>query len=256
MTIQKQLWTILVEQDEFISNTAVTLKEDELHYIANVLRLKVGDDVEITNCRGLKCLAKIEVFTKKEAKLVILNVLTQKKTSPEIHLYLALPKPSTLEEVIASVSEMGLDEIHIFRSEKCASKAPVKLEKLERISNEAVRISKSAFSTKVFSYETMQDVFLKRKLQLENGLNLFCDESHVYENKVTNSLLKILQEKFNPQQNINIFIGPEASFSSIERDFIFNHLNCCAVSLGDNILRVPNAVYSAFSIVNQVRITL
>lgn len=255
MTTQKQIWTVIVEQNNFKSNENIIIKGDEFHYLVNVLRLKVGDKIEITNCEGYKCLAEIIEINKKEIHLVTLSMTLQKPNQPEVHLYLALPKPSTLEDVVASVSEMGLDEVHVFRSERCVSKAPVKVEKLQRISNEALRISKSAYSTAIFSYENMKEMFDKQKILLESGLNLFCDEAHVYENKVTNALLKILQEKFNSTQHINIFIGPEASFSEREREFILKNLkDCYSVSLGNNILRVPNAVLSALAIVNQMRL--
>ncbi|MES2615907.1 MAG: RsmE family RNA methyltransferase [Bdellovibrionota bacterium] len=239
----KQIWTIIERANEFIPNSDLFIRDDEFHYLANVLRLKVADEIAITNCSGVKALAKVEAITKKEAKLHILKVAIQKQARQRVRLFLALPKPSTLEEIVACVSEMGLDELHIFRTEKCASKAPVKIEKLERISQEAVRVSKSAFCTKIFVYENLFE-----KLEIENGVNLFCDESHVYENKPASPILKVLQEKYDAQKNVNIIIGPEASFTEEERIFIYKNFNCTAVSLGNNILRVPNAVYSALAV--------
>lgn len=249
MTTEKQVWTIIDLAGEFIPETEIIIEGDEFHYLANVLRLKVGDEIEINNCQGIKASAKVIMITKKEAKCLILQRYQMQKMYPEIHLYLALPKPSTLEEIVASVSEMGLDEIHIFRTAKCSSKAPVKLEKIQRIANEAVRISKSAYSAKVFSYENMSDFYKKRRTDLENGLNLFCDESDFGANKIMNLLL----EEFTQKKDIHLIIGPEASFSSVERDFIYKSFNCFPVLLGNNILRVPTAVYSALALALQAR---
>jgi 16S rRNA (uracil1498-N3)-methyltransferase len=255
MTIQKQTWTILCKEKNLNENEIICIDNEEFHYLSNVLRLKLEDKVEITNCHGEKGIGIISFINKKEAKIKIEKVEINHQEKPYIHLYLGLPKPSTLEETISSLSEMGLHELHIFRTEKCVSKAPIKLDKLKRISDEATRISKSSFSTKIFYYENIHELFNNRKLYFEIGLNLFCDESHVHEKKIANSLLNVFQAKFNSQEYINLFVGPEASFSEKERDYIFKNLNCDPVSLGHNILRVPNAVYSAFSSINQILIS-
>ena len=250
MATQKQAWTLIQDVEKFNINTYIIIVDDELHYLSRVLRLAVGDSVEITNCQGTKAFGEINSITKKECSIKIKDVNEENLKLKKVHVCLALPKPSTLEDLVAIVSEMGLEELHLFRTEKCASKAPVKLDKLQKISNEAVRISKSSFSTKIFYYESKEELLLKSKNFLENGLNLFCDESHVYENKVTNSLLGVLKNNYNNQENINIIVGPEASFSDTERQWIEEKIKPYSVSLGQNILRVPNAVSAAFSVVN------
>lgn len=159
---------------------------------------------------------------------------------PCIKLWLAMPKPSTLEEVVATASELGVSEIHIFKSDKCAVKSELKKEKLQRISDEAVRISKSTFSAKIFEQPGLNSLV---DFSADSAVTLFCDESHVYENKITNSLFQVLQEKFHLNiQDIHILVGPEASFSDQERQFILETLHAIPVSLGWNILRVPTAV--------------
>ncbi len=267
MSTQKQVWTIIYDStllsfpvypqgatgESSKHMQSIVITDEEYHYIAKVLRLQAGDEIDITNCQGVKSFGKIESITKKEVKVHILNSSLQDKFLPEIHLYLAMPKPSTLDEVVSAASEMGVDEIHIFRTEKCASKAPIKLDKLERMSKEAVRVSKSAFSAKVFYYNSLEELITKRKSYLSSGLNLFCDESHIYENKIQNSLLKIAQEKMTKQKPVHLIIGPEASFSDAEREFIHKNIECSDVSLGNNILRVPNAVCLGVGVLLQAR---
>lgn len=252
MTIQKQMWTILSSLPKFHGQQEVVLKEAELHYLTNVIRLQIGDFIELTNGLGYKASAQILSISKKEAKLVIEHVEQQNSLSPKICVFLALPKSSTLEELVSSASEMGLDEIHIFRTEKCASKAPVKLEKLQRLSLEALRVSKSALCTQVYCYDNFNSFLTQQKNKIDNGINLFCDETNSSSGE--NSFLKVLMNNFNPQKNIHIIIGPEGSFSLKERDTILKNIYCRPVSLGSNILRVPNAVYSALAIALQVRL--
>lgn len=161
-----------------------------------------------------------------------------------------MPKPATLEEVVTSASELGADNIFIFRSEKTPTKSPIKLEKLQRLSEEATRISKSAFASQIVFNESLYKLYEQYIYpSISKKIVLFCDESHVYEGKIKNSILTYLKKEFtNEIEKICILIGPEASFSNSERNFINEKISCYNVSLGSNILRVPNAATSALAI--------
>lgn len=245
MSTQKQKWTLLTNSKEFMDGGNILIREDEHHYLSNVLRLKCGEEVDIANGNGMVAQAKILSINKKETELIVSQVLLTAPQKPSLSLYLAMPKPSTLEEVVSAASELGVAEIHVFRSEKCMSKAPLKIEKLQRLSDEACRISKSAWSAKLYAYENLNECLTKQQNAFQQGLNLFCDETHVYENKVTNSLRSCLDKFGNKNETWNLIVGPEASFTESERSLILNLPDTQSVSLGSNILRVPNAVISA-----------
>lgn len=247
MSTQKQIWTLITPQQAFEECGEVWISGDEHHYAAHVLRLSVGDVVELTNCKGGKATGIIQKISKKDLLISIEKVEHGHERQPRIKLWLAMPKPSTLEEVVATASELGVSEIHVFKSDKCAVKSELKKEKLQRISDEAVRISKSAFSAKIFEQPGLNSL---SAFSVDSAVTLFCDESHVYENKITNSLFQVLQEKAHLNiQNIHILVGPEASFSDQERQFILETLHATPVSLGWNILRVPTAVTVAVGVV-------
>lgn len=249
MSIQKQSWTIISNELNYNSDF-LTIKNDEHHYAFHVLRIKENDKIEITNCRGIKASAIVTSANKKEFSIEIQKISLYQKPKPEINLWLAMPKPTTLDEVIASASEMGASQIHVFKSEKAASKAPLKIEKAKQLSNEATRISKSSFSSEIFYYENLENFYKQHILGSQSKkIILFCDECHVYEGKIKNSIFKEIQSHYKKDiDEICILIGPEASFSDSEREFIQKKLNCVAVSLGSNILRVPNATASALGV--------
>ncbi|KAB8028131.1 RsmE family RNA methyltransferase [Fluviispira multicolorata] len=254
MSIQKQTWT-LIQVDLCKNQTEIILKDEEHHYVFHVLRLKEGDSVELTNCNGLTAIGNIISINKKSITIEIKNYSEHKKNSPIIHLWLAYPKPATLEEVVASASELGADHIHIFKADKSAVKSAIKIEKITKISQEAVRISKSAYAANISCYNNLNEFYQKNIEQNERKrLILFCDESHVYEGKIKNSIYTIIREQYkNSTEEICILIGPEASFSDMERSFIYEKITTHAVSLGNNILRVPNAVISALGTVINFR---
>ncbi|WGL61060.1 RsmE family RNA methyltransferase [Pigmentibacter sp. JX0631] len=250
MSIQKQLWTFISHELNLQTKT-IQLNENEHHYAFHVLRISVGDAVEVTNCKGIKAKGIVEKSSKKEIIIKIIEVIKLDISKLKVALILAYPKPTTLEEVVSSASELGVNEIHIFKADRSATKAPIKLEKLKIVSDEAVRISKSSYSAEIFSYESLNS--LAENLELKNSkenLILFCDESHVYEGKITNSILTKINKNFEKNtQNIYIVIGPEASFSDNERIILTKKIQAIPVSLGANILRVPNAALSALGVV-------
>lgn len=249
MSIQKQSWTI-ISKDLKITDSVLNIKNDEHHYAYHVLRIKEGDIIEVTNCQGLKAEGLVTFANKKALSIHIQKVYSYQKTKPEINLWLAMPKPATLDEVISNSSEMGASHIHIFKSEKAASKAILKIEKIRHLSDEATRISKSPYSSEISYYESLENFYTQYFLVSKSKkLVLFCDECHVYEGKIKNSIFKEIQSHYKKEMDeICILIGPEASFSDKEREFIQKNLNCVPVSLGSNILRVLNATASALGV--------
>ncbi len=249
MSVQKQIWTFL-SYELNLNSSEVKLDSNEHHYAYHVLRIAVGNEVEITNCIGLKALGTVETVNKKEIVIKINNIISQNLPEFQVNLILAAPKPSTLDEVIASASEIGAGEIHIFKGERSAFKAPFKLDKLKLLSDQATRISKSCYSSKIFAYDNINALYETFKTgKTDNNLFIFCDESHVYHGKITNSIYSKIKNSYNKNiKNIFIIIGPEASFSSYEREIINEKLKAVTVSLGNNILRVPNAVLSALGV--------
>lgn len=239
MSIEKQMWTLLAPQGNLVQGSVVTLSQEELHYAFHVLRLKQNDPVCLTDCCGTQAHGTIEEISKKKGTVKVQTCQTNSQKKPLINLWLGMPKPSTLEEVVAVASELGVHEIHVFKTEKCAFKSDLKKEKLQRLSDEAVRISKSAFSAKIVEQPNLQ-----RLLQTQSGsVVLFCDEAHVYDNKIQNSIFNALSS-IDPTDihTISLLVGPEASFSAAERQLILQHPSVVSVSLGSHILRVATAV--------------
>lgn len=249
MSVQKQTWTF-ISYELNLNSSQVKLDNNEHHYAYNVLRIEVDNEVEVTNCNGLKALGIVETVNKKEVLIKIKKIIPEKLPEIQVNLILATPKPSTLEEVIASASEIGASEIHIFKGERSAFKSAIKLDKLKLLSDQAARISKSCYSSKIFIYDNINNMYEKFKLEkTDNNLFLFCDESHVYNGKINNSIYSEVKNNFHKNiKNIFIVVGPEASFSAYEREIIKEKMNAVTVSLGNNILRVPNAVLSALGV--------
>ncbi len=93
----------------------------------------------------------------------------------------------------------------------------------------------------------------KRSVFLKEGEAYFCDESPIYEGQSIHTLLNALWSQRESLSQVHLMIGPEASFSDCEREFIYQNIPCTAVSLGKNILQVPYAVCAAVGVATQLR---
>lgn len=237
MSFLKQLWTIVLYEQNLNLNDEISIIGDEFYYITTVLRLKCDDIVEISNGIGVKASAVICKIDKKSCDVRVIDVIFIEQRKRFVHLCLAQLKPSALEEGVFVASELGIDFIHLFPAEKSALKQPIKLEKLQKLSNEAMRISKSAYSARVTQYRNLADCLASIQQKCQNACFLFCDET------AKNPIVQ-----FTPNstiENICLLIGPEGSFSIQERSAILNLTACYPVSLGSHILRAQTSIACA-----------
>ena len=65
MSVQKQTWTF-ISYELNLNSSQVKLDNNEHHYAYNVLRIEVDNEVEVTNCNGLKALGIVETVNKKK----------------------------------------------------------------------------------------------------------------------------------------------------------------------------------------------
>src|SRR5262249_14850351 len=99
-------------------------------------------------------------------------------TGPKIRLYLGLPENSVVTDLIASLSELGIDEVSFFCSDRAQKpKARVKnwqsSDRVEKIALEAERQSERLRPMKIeFLDQTLEEI-LKQELA-ELGRSCFC----------------------------------------------------------------------------------
>jgi RsmE family RNA methyltransferase len=249
----KQKWTLIDSQLSVqTSQVRFVAPHPEHHYAFFVLRLQPQTYVEMTNCCGVKAQGVILEANKKHLLIQVIEVFCAAPRTVCVQLWLALPKPSLLQEIVASSSECGVQEIHLFKGEKSLKTLCTTVEKLQKISNEASRVSKSAFAAQIFWYKNLEEFYIKfiQKSIKNNIFTAFCDETLTY--CPSNTLYSVLQNQNTQTLNfhtLSALVGPEAGFSDKERCFIAQKMSFCTrVSLGPHILRVPHAVLSAVAV--------
>ncbi|MBX7065590.1 MAG: 16S rRNA (uracil(1498)-N(3))-methyltransferase [Parachlamydiales bacterium] len=92
----------------------LSLEGTELHHLAHVMRIRIGEEVELVNGRGGLATARLEALSKHEAQLKVLNSSLTPLPSPRLKLAIPLMRPAKLELVIEKCTELGANSFYLY----------------------------------------------------------------------------------------------------------------------------------------------
>lgn len=224
---------------QFLQDT-VTLNREETLHLARVLRLGVGARVEVCDGQGGNFVARVATLESRGATLRILQKLDPWGESPlPLVLGIGLAKGEALDEVIRQATEMGINQIFPFMSER-SERLPVerveqRRERWERLARESVKSCQRSVLPRI---EPPQD-FAAALQGPEEFKLIFWEEER---GSGLNSLLKRPRPR-----DVRILVGPEGGFSASEaaqaRAAGFH-----AASLGPRRLKVATAALAAITL--------
>lgn len=219
------------------------IKDEQFHYLSNVRRFSVGDEINIFDGLGNSYKARIDNIDKKSMKGTILSSKTLVLPNKKISLYTAIPKGERFDWLIEKTSEIGISKIVpvIYSRSVVKELSENKLERYKKISISASSQSWRADIMTIEKPVNFNETVEKLSTQ-KDTLNILPWESEEEKN-----ILGILSEN-KDIKNINIFIGPEGGFDKTEIDIAIKK-GFKTVTLGKNILRVETAAIVASSIV-------
>jgi len=242
----KHLWTLI---DKNLNKTQENLNvfEKEHHYISRVLRLKPGDSLSITNGEGLLATGLIKRIDKKQSEIEIFEIKDSLKKELQVELWQALIKKNPLEDLVSNISELGVDNIKIFKSLVSQSKSEANIEKLQSLCYESLRVNKSPWLCKVESKKTLKELINEERNQHKEKIVILCDELLSAEQSSL-SIYKILEKALLPDiRKIILVVGCESGLDIKEKFLLTQSLNAFHATLGTCILRAPNAAFAAAS---------
>lgn len=245
--MSQHIWRFFTDE-KLRDRTTVTLSEDERHLALHVLRLSIGDCVEITDGLGGFAKAKISHLDKKKFSCEIIESKNVSAPKHRVEVIVAMPKPATLDDVVARCTELGASCFHIFSADRSPTRAEPRVEKLQKQALAALRINKQLWLPEFFFYKKLDELMASGVLK---GA-LLCDEDPIHslgKNSHPHLLKHLINLETKPQC-VRFIIGPEASFSEAERHALNSTPDIQPVSLGDAILTVPAACASAVTLVS------
>jgi 16S rRNA (uracil1498-N3)-methyltransferase len=194
------------------------LEKEDAHYLTNVMRLRVGDNVFLFNSKDGEFKGEIISSDKKNTKVKLISKIENISKPGKISLIFSLIKSSKLDYLIQKCTEVGIKSF-----------CPVISEKSNQLSLPAI-----------YAVEKLEK---KLKSLDKNSIVFFAD---------INSSNKKIEEVFknNKNQEFYLLVGPEGDFSLKERDLLSSMSNCIPISLGQNILRSETAAVAGLAILN------
>ena len=228
-----------------ISEKQVVITGKDVNHIKNVLRMKVGEEIAVSNgVDGREYRCGILQMTE-DAVICELRFIKEDgvELPSKIYLFQGLPKADKMELIIQKAVELGAYEIIPVATKRAvvkldAKKEKSKLARWQAISEAAAKQSKRAVVPQVHSVMSFAQA-----LAYADMLDVRLIPYEMAEDMAkTRSLI----EEIRPGQSIGIFIGPEGGFEEKEVELIKSAGGKIA-SLGPRILRTQTAPVAALT---------
>ena len=180
-----------------IKDKKINIVDSDVKHIVNVLRMKVGDRIQVCNQDNSKnYIAEITEIKKEEIVTIIIDELENKNESNvSIDLYQGLPKADKMEFIIQKATEIGIKRIIPVDMIRCVVKLNEKEEKkkIDRWQNISLSAAKQSKRDMIPKIENK--IKLNEVINYISNYDLFIV---AYEEELKNTLkeeLKKLEKK-------------------------------------------------------------
>lgn len=232
-----------------INNSVINIIGDDVNHIKNVLRLNVGDRIDICNSESSQnYICEIKNIFSKEIECIIIEELeTSTEGNVELHIFQGLPKSDKMELVIQKGTELGAKEfipVSFKRSiVKLTGKDEAKkIDRWNKISEIASKQCGRDIIPKVRNIESIKDIC--------NQINDYDIVLVAYELEKENYIKKEMQKikGTKDKYKIAIVIGPEGGIEPEEIN-VLKESGAKIISLGKRILRTETVAMQVSSII-------
>ena len=218
----------------------LTLDAEAAHHLGRVLRVSVGQPIELFNGDGQNYAAEIIAVTKRDISVRILSAPPNHSESPlRVHLAQGISRGERMDFVLQKSVELGVHEITPLFTERCTVKLSgdrllKKQQQWQKIVISACEQSGRSVVPVVHLPVTLSQWFS----DLPAGLRLTLDP-------YAPTPLQQLTER--PDQ-LTLLIGPEGGLSDEEVE-LASQQQFLPVRLGPRILRTETAALTALSVI-------
>lgn len=230
---------------EQVKEQEIVITGSDVNHVKNVLRMKIGEELRISDGNNKKYLCEIASMSADEVVATIVKEEVADTELPsKIYLFQGLPKSDKMELIVQKAVELGAYEIIPVATKRAVvklddKKAAKKVERWNAIAEGGAKQSGRIVVPKVtgvmsykeaVAYAKQLDVLLV-PYELAEGM----DETR-----------RIVSD-IKPGQSIGIFIGPEGGFETSEVEYAMEQ-GAKAITLGKRILRTETAGLTTLSI--------
>lgn len=232
------MYQFFVEPNQ-INDKRVVITGSDVNHIRNVLRMKPGEEIAVSNGtdgREYRC-GIVEIG--EEQVICELRFIKEDglELSSRVHLFQGLPKADKMELIIQKAVELGVYEVIPVETKRAvvkldAKKARQKTERWQAIAEAAAKQSKRRIIPQV-----SEPVTFARALERAGGMEVKMIPYELAEGmERTKQMISSLPE----DADIAVFIGPEGGFEESEIKAAAE-AGVVSITLGKRILRTETA---------------
>ncbi len=232
------MYQFFVEPNQ-INDKRVVITGSDVNHIRNVLRMKPGEEIAVSNGtdgREYRC-GIVEIG--EEQVICELRFIKEDglELSSRVHLFQGLPKADKMELIIQKAVELGVYEVIPVETKRAvvkldAKKARQKTERWQAIAEAAAKQSKRRIIPRV-----SEPVTFARALERAGGMEVKMIPYELAEGmERTKQMISSLPE----DADIAVFIGPEGGFEESEIKAAAE-AGVVSITLGKRILRTETA---------------
>jgi 16S rRNA (uracil1498-N3)-methyltransferase len=214
-------------REEFVLN------ENSSRHIVQVLRMQSGEELRLTDGRGLSVVAKIREPNKKKCTVQIIEKQKQDPPKRRVSIALSLLKnASRFEWFLEKATELGISEIIPLKSAR-TEKQQFRPDRMKSILESALIQSQQVWMPELI--EPQNFISWIENVQADQKFLAHCEKSK------KSKLSEMIDTNSSSQL---ILIGPEGDFTDEEIKLAISH-QFVAVELGENRLRSETAAVAA-----------
>lgn len=237
-------------KNDQINDNKITILGEDVNHISNVLRMKIGDIIQIGNSETAQNFnAKIDAFEKGKIECSIEQELeSEAESSIELTIFQGIPKSDKMELIIQKSTELGVRAIIPVDMERCISKIngkdeKKKIERWQKISEVAAKQSGRDIIPKIENVKKIKDI-----CNLVDKYDLIIVPYEKAEGYSFKDAVEEQKQACNENGRIGIVIGPEGGFEQAEID-ILKKSGAKVVTLGKRILRTETVALAMASVI-------
>ncbi|MGI9504646.1 MAG: 16S rRNA (uracil(1498)-N(3))-methyltransferase [Geminicoccaceae bacterium] len=218
----------LMQQEGLAASTLIELDRTQAHYLLDVMRKKVGDQVRLFNGRDGEWLASIDEASRKRCRLQVTEQLRPPEDEPGPTLLFAPIKKARMEMLVEKATELGVGKLMPVRTRRSIVDK-VNTDRLRAIAIEAAEQCERLTLPEILELQT-----------LETALQDWPADHPLYVADETGGGKPLLQA-LEPELPAAFLIGPEGGFDPSELDMLCDTPAVIRVDLGPRILRAETA---------------
>lgn len=223
---------------------SVIISGNDAHHIVRVLRMQVGDTIEVVDSDGKAGMARISGYDSENIVLDIVEVIEENR-EPAINVCLAqaLLKGDKMDLVVQKAVELGVNKIAPIVTDYCVvsydnNKQALRVSRWQKIAREAAKQCGRNVVPQIMPVQRLEH--LLPKAEPDSAIIL------LYEAQTPEGLKEVITSCRS--RNYLLIIGPEGGFSSEEVKYC-RQAGARIATMGPRILRAETAALAALTAV-------